>query len=246
LKKWEESQLTKYKTSLTEDEKKFLLVRSTGNKVKDCEVNDFKKMIVFASVTYGVTQMPSQEEEKILYHAIQSTYPHYTIEEVNYALFLNATGKQWERVQCFNLISIPFLCDCMNKYIEWSRKTANEVKKKELPEIKPATTDEDVQVNWIEWLERDRKSSLKGFAIGLSRIVITKLYNLQVLSDNDFTDEQWKKFEVQAFRQAQVIKRTGMKASLKTEFMSCLYEYLLTNETLFNTVIQRLKQKENG
>lgn len=236
----------KYSTSLTEGEKKFLSVKNSGNKVKDCELHDFKKLIVFASVTYGVTQMPSPEEEKLLYHAIHSSYPHNTIEEVNYALFLNATGKQWERVQCFNLISIPFICDCMNKFIEWSQKMNNELKKKELPTpVADTSNDDEVEVDWIAWLERDKASTNKGFAIGLARIVITKLYNLAVLSDADFTQEDWKKFELHAFRQVQVKKRNLIKASIKSEFMTCLYDHLLKDEMLFNTVIQRLKQKTN-
>jgi hypothetical protein len=246
LKKWDESQLAKYTTSLTEGEKKFLSVINSGNKVKDCPLQEFKKMIVFASVTYGVTQMPSPEEEKLLYHAIHSSYPHNTIEEVNYALFLNATGKHWERVQCFNLISIPFICDCMNKYIEWARKMNNDLKKKELPKPVPATSDEDTKaVDWIAWLERDKASTNKGFAVGLARIVITKLYNLQVLSDDDIPDNEWKKFEVQTLKNIKVKQRNFIKVSIKAEFMACLYEYLLKDEMLFNTVIQRLKQKTN-
>ncbi|CAB5223809.1 hypothetical protein UFOVP386_4 [uncultured Caudovirales phage] len=256
LKRLEEYQLMKFKTSLTEDEKKYLDVSKSGNHIKDCNIQELKKMIIFASVTYGVNHIPSMEEEKILYHAIHSTYPHNTIEELNYALFLNATGKYWERIQCFNLISIPFLCDCMNQYIQWSRKMNNELKKKEILELKSSDEFSEEKINWIEWLERDKKSYKVGkegihpgmdmIPLSFSRVVISSLYNLQVLSDIDFSENEWKDFEVKAFRECQIQKRKKIKASIKTEMMICLYNHLLSKESLFNEVINRLKLKNHG
>ena len=235
----------KYKNSLTEDEKKFVSVSNSGNKIKDCSIQELKKMIIFASVTYGVNHIPSMEEEKILYHAIHSTYPHYTIEELNYALFLNATGKHWERVQCFNLISIPFICDCMNQYIQWSRKMNNELKKKEILELPSGDNTPMNSINWIEWLERDKKNLENDFSVAFSRIVITKLYNLKVLSDDDFSESEWKEFELKSFRQVKIQNRKEKRTTIKMEMMICLYNHLLSSESLFNKVINRLKEKEN-
>lgn len=209
-------------------------------------MQEFKKTILLACVTYGVSQIPSQEEVMLLYNAVQSCYPHHTIEEVNHALFLNATGQNWERVACYNLISVPFLCDCMNKYVEWSRKMVLDIKKKEHVEIRPSHLLENAsKIDWVEWLKRDKASQHKDVATALARLVISKLYNLQVLTDADFTDEEWQAFEKKAMQNYKVAKRTTGKASKKTEFMICVYAHILSTDKLFNTIIERLNQQSN-
>lgn len=245
LKKWEESLSAKYKVSLTEVEQKYLSVSASTNKVKECTPQEFKKVILFACVTYGISAIPSPEEERLLYTAVQSCYPHNTIEELNYALFLNATGHHWERVQCYNLLSIPFLCDCMNRYVEWSRKLNLELRKKEVVETRPSHTLESGSVDWVQWLQRDKASKHQHVATAFSRLVITKLYNLGVLNDSDFTEQDWQAFEKNAEREYKQAKRTTEKPSKKTIFMSCVYAHVLSNEQLFNKVIQRLQDEKN-
>lgn len=192
-----------YNSGLTANEKAYLTAQEQIT-LGDCTLSIFKQTLGYGVVLYGIKTLPSDEETNMLYGLIQNHYKYITIGELALAFQLNAVGTEWERVECYGMMSVTFLSDILKVYNEWKMKTNISLDKKkskfELPQI---TTDEvKEQVNWLDTIKEDVrlwKENKRDYVLLLAPMKLRNLYELGIFNDATWTDEDWKKWQFMAY-----------------------------------------------
>jgi len=90
---------------------------------------EFRELIAQAAVVNGIKSLPSDIEVSLLRQVIQTTYLSLTIKDWQNAFLYNAIGKDFERVDAFNLFSVAFMSDVFKRYEEYKSKVWRELNK---------------------------------------------------------------------------------------------------------------------
>jgi hypothetical protein len=239
-------------------EQKQIVKASSGPKLGDLSLNEFKHALVRPLVTSGIKGLPSEVETQLLYEQIGKYYKHITLGEFYLAFELNSLGQSWTRVEHFNLFNLAYISDVINRYLESKGKAVIQTQKLTAQQVPPAPDNmSDIERKQIlkSILVEDEKK-VKAIATGsalflgtLVRITINKLYIHGALSDDDFNAETWTKYQAQAKKIAKedAIKngyyrynKERYRDTYKVELARLLYIDMLTNNELFTRVISRL------
>jgi len=131
------SVLQSFSRSLSAEEKAIAECISSP-KLHSLNEQEFRELIAQAAVINSIKALPSDIEVTLLQQLTQNTYRSTTIKDWQNAFLYNAIGKDFERVEAFNLFSISFMADVLKRYEEYKSKIWRELNKVIImPELEP-------------------------------------------------------------------------------------------------------------
>lgn len=98
-------------------------------KLRSLSEQEFRELIAQAAVVNGIKSLPSDIEVTLLYQVIDTAYRSTSVKDWQNAFLYNAIGKDFERVDAFNLFSIAFMSDVFKRYEEYKSKVWRELNK---------------------------------------------------------------------------------------------------------------------
>ncbi len=98
-------------------------------KLHSLSEQEFRELIAQAAVINSIKALPSDIEVTLLQQLTQTTYRSTSIKDWQNAFLYNAIGKDFERVEAFNLFSISFMADVLKRYEEYKSKVWRELNK---------------------------------------------------------------------------------------------------------------------
>ena len=190
-----------YNSGLTHNEKAYL-TSLESSKICDITLSIFKQNIAYGIVLYGIKNLPSDEETNLLYVTMQTHYPYLTTGEMALAFQLNAVGTEWERVECFGMMSVAFLSDVLKMYNEFKMKSNLSIDKKKAKIELPSNTS-DEPVDWLKMFTDDIemwKENKRDYVLMLAPMKLRKLYELGAYTDATWSDDEWKRWQFMAYK----------------------------------------------
>ena len=105
-------------------------------KLSSISEQEFRELIAQAAVVNSIKNLPSDIEVNLLRQVANQSY--LSVKDWQNAFLYNAIGKDFERVEAFNLFSIAFMSDVFKRYQEYKSKVWRELNKVLiLPEAEP-------------------------------------------------------------------------------------------------------------
>ena len=107
-------------------------------KIRSLSEQEFRELIAQAAVVNGIKSLPSDIEVTLLKQVVDTAHRWASIKDWQNAFLYNAIGKDFERVDAFNLFSVAFMSDVFKRYQEYKSKVWRELNKALiLPEPEP-------------------------------------------------------------------------------------------------------------
>lgn len=157
---------------------------------------EFRELIAQAAVINSIKALPSDIEVTLLQQLTQNTYRSTSIKDWQNAFLYNAIGKDFERVEAFNLFSIGFMADVLKRYEEYKAKVWRELNKALiLPEAEPK---EYTPTNPLDDLHADAERYKNGKQ---NWVEISAPYNCQrlfrqgIYKKSDWMPEIWERMD---------------------------------------------------
>jgi len=157
---------------------------------------EFRELIAQAAVINSIKALPSDIEVTLLQQLTHNTYRSTSIKDWQNAFLYNAIGKDFERVEAFNLFSISFMADVLKRYEEYKSKVWRELNKALiLPEAEPR---EYTPTNPIDDLHADAERYKNGKQ---TWVEISAPYNCQrlfrqgIYKKSDWMPEVWERMD---------------------------------------------------
>ena len=117
-----------FNRSLSAEEKNIVDCISSA-KLRSLSEQEFRELIAQAAVVNGIKALPSDIEVNLLRQVADTTYKGLSVKDWQNAFLYNAIGKDFERVDAFNLFSIAFMSDVFKRYEEYKSKVWRELNK---------------------------------------------------------------------------------------------------------------------
>ena len=244
-----------YKTGLTPNEKAYLEAKQQA-RLCDITLAIFKTLVARTIVITGIKQLPSSEETQMLFTNAIHYHPYMTIGEYALAFEMNANGVEFQRVDHFGMVTIQFQADVLKNYTVVRNKMNIELEKKKTKMETPLPKIEE-KIDWkamfITDIERWKNNQRNAVMI-LAPNFITKFYELKIINDECWTDEQWQKMKFAARYQVieeQSLSKTKLSRfntnqkksfnqSVQKELMRKLYADIMDSTILQTKIIQKL------
>lgn len=126
-----------FSRSLSAEEKAIAACVSSP-KLSSISEQEFRELIAQAAVVNSIKSLPSDIEVNLLRQVADTTYKGLSVKDWQNAFLYNAIGKDFERVEAFNLFSVAFMSDVFKRYQEYKSKVWRELNKVLiLPEAEP-------------------------------------------------------------------------------------------------------------
>lgn len=126
-----------FSRSLTAEEKAIAACVSSP-KLSSISEQEFRELIAQAAVVNSIKSLPSDIEVNLLRQVADTTYKGLSVKDWQNAFLYNAIGKDFERVEAFNLFSVAFMSDVFKRYQDYKSKVWRELNKVLiLPESEP-------------------------------------------------------------------------------------------------------------
>ena len=107
-------------------------------KIRSLSEQEFRELIAQAAVVNGIKALPSDIEVTLLKQVVDTAHRWASVKDWQNAFLYNAIGKDFERVDAFNLFSVAFMSDVFKRYQEYKSKVWRELNKALiLPEPEP-------------------------------------------------------------------------------------------------------------
>lgn len=184
-----------FKRSLSAEENNVVEAISSP-KLHSLSEQEFRELIAQAAVINSIKALPSDIEVTLLQQLTQNTYRSTSIKDWQNAFLLNAVGKEWERVDAYNLFSISFMADVLKRYEEYKSKVWRELNK---ALILPESQSKHVEpTDPITALHEDAERYKNGKQ---TWVEISATYNCQrlfrkgIYKKSMWTPEVWERFE---------------------------------------------------
>jgi hypothetical protein len=117
-----------FNRSLSAEEKNIVDCISSP-KLRSLTEQEFRELIAQAAVVNGIKALPSDIEVTLLKQVVETAYRSTSVKDWQNAFLYNAIGKDFERVDAFNLFSIAFMSDVFKRYEEYKSKVWRELNK---------------------------------------------------------------------------------------------------------------------
>jgi hypothetical protein len=178
------------------DEESNVVEAINSPKLHSLSEQEFRELIAQAAVINSIKALPSDIEVTLLQQLTQNTYRTTSIKDWQNAFLLNAVGKEWDRVDAYNLFSISFMADVFKRYEEYKAKTWRELNKALiLPEAEPR---EYTPTNPLDDLHADAERYKNGKQ---TWVEISAPYNCQrlfrqgIYKKSDWMPEVWDRMD---------------------------------------------------
>jgi len=157
---------------------------------------EFRELIAQAAVINSIKALPSDIEVTLLQQLTQNTYRSTSIKDWQNAFLYNAIGKDFERVEAFNLFSISFMADVLKRYEEYKSKVWRELNKALiLPEAQPKHIEPTDPVTALH-ADVDRWNEGKHTWVEISAPYnCQRLFRKGIYKKSQWLPEVWARFE---------------------------------------------------
>ena len=118
----------RFSRSLSAEEKAIAACVSSP-KLSTISEQEFRELIAQAAVVNSIKALPSDIEVNLLRQVADTTYKSLSVKDWQNAFLYNAIGKDFERVDAFNLFSVAFMSDVFKRYQEYKAKVWRELNK---------------------------------------------------------------------------------------------------------------------
>lgn len=216
-------------------------------RLKGISDQEFRELIAQAAVVNGIKSLPSDIEVSLLLQVIESTYFSLSIKDWQNAFLYNAIGKDFERVDAFNLFSVAFMSDVFKRYADYKSKVWRELNKVLiLPESEPKHVDD---VDPVTALHADVERWQQGKE---SWVEISAPYNCQrlfrkgIYKKSDWDADVWARFDEVARQKTEAkfkaAQRVVLGPSAQEEFSN--YQKIELSRLIYIDIINKINKGE--
>ena len=213
--------------------------------VRQRSEEDLKEVLRYVMLLVGLrgNNMPTDEEKYVLLNFIRSNFGNLTPEEIKLAFEYAIAGKFEIDVKCYENFSCEYFGRIAKAYIEFSRNEVK-VKPKEIEEVKPVPSEDELKKMAIENANFHRKM-VSDFELGKSQFNWKSLGGLSSL----YSDlKKFGIFEINEDEQKRIMdKFKHLKGEeFKLECRSEAYKFFIQTLVDFDCYIdQKGKIKPN-
>ena len=180
---------------LSAEEQNIVACMSSDRLIKLNE-QEFRELIAQAAVVNGIKSLPSDIEVSLLKQVVENTYMQLSVKDWQNAFLYNAIGKDFERVDAFNLFSVAFMSDVFKRYQEYKSKVWRELNKALiLPEAEPKhveATDPLTALNLDVQRWQDGKDTWVEISAPYN---CQRLFRQGIYKKSDWDAEVWARFD---------------------------------------------------
>jgi len=189
------SVLQSFSRSLSAEEKAIAECISSP-KLHSLSEQEFRELIAQAAVINSIKALPSDIEVTLLQQLTQNTYRSTSIKDWQNAFLYNAIGKDFERVEAFNLFSISFMADVLKRYEEYKSKVWRELNKALiLPEAQSQPVEPTDPINVLH-ADAERWNAGKETWVEISAPYnCQRLFRKGIYKKSMWEPEVWARFE---------------------------------------------------
>lgn len=184
-----------FSRSLSAEEKAIAACISSP-KLSTISEQEFRELIAQAAVVNSIKSLPSDIEVNLLREVADTTYKGLSVKDWQNAFLYNAIGKDFERVEAFNLFSIAFMSDVFKRYQEYKSKVWRELNKVLiLPESEPQhveATDPLTALHADVQRWREGKESWVEIAAPYN---CQRLFRKGIYKKSQWSAEVWQRFD---------------------------------------------------
>ena len=98
-------------------------------KIRSLSEQEFRELIAQAAVVNGIKSLPSDIEVTLLKQVVDTAHRWASVKDWQNAFLYNAIGKDFDRIDAFNLFSVAFMSDVFKRYEEYKSKVWRELNK---------------------------------------------------------------------------------------------------------------------
>ena len=177
-------------------EEKNIVACMSSDKLIGLNEQEFRELIAQAAVVNGIKSLPSDIEVSLLKQVVENTYMQLSVKDWQNAFLYNAIGKDFERVDAFNLFSVAFMSDVFKRYQEYKAKVWRELNKALiLPEPEPKhveATDPLTALNLDVQRWQDGKETWVEISAPYN---CQRLFRQGIYKKSDWDAEVWARFD---------------------------------------------------
>jgi hypothetical protein len=207
---------------------------------------EFRELIAQAAVINSIKALPSDIEVTLLQQLTQNTYRSTSIKDWQNAFLYNAIGKDFERVEAFNLFSISFMADVLKRYEEYKSKIWRELNKALiLPEAQSKHVEPTDPINVLH-ADAERWKAGKETWVEISAPYnCQRLFRKGIYKKSMWATEVWARFEDIAKQKVEAKFKASNKVILG-ESAQAEFDALQKIELSRIVYIDIIKQINNG
>ena len=215
-------------------------------KLHSLSEQEFRELIAQAAVINSIKALPSDIEVTLLQQLTQNTYRSTSIKDWQNAFLLNAVGKEWDRVDAYNLFSISFMADVFKRYEEYKAKTWRELNKALiLPEAQSKPIEPTDPINVLR-ADAERYKNGKETWVEISApFNCQRLFRKGIYKKSMWEAEVWARFEDIAKQKVEAKFKSSNKVILG-ESAQAEFDALQKIELSRIVYIDIIKQTNNG
>ena len=110
-------------------EEKNIVACMSSDKLIGLNEQEFRELIAQAAVVNGIKSLPSDIEVMLLKQVVDTAHRWASVKDWQNAFLYNAIGKDFDRIDAFNLFSVAFMSDVFKRYEEYKSKVWRELNK---------------------------------------------------------------------------------------------------------------------
>jgi hypothetical protein len=208
---------------------------------------EFRELIAQAAVVNGIKSLPSDIEVTLLKQVVDTAHRWASVKDWQNAFLYNAIGKDFERVDAFNLFSIAFMSDVFKRYQEYKAKVWRELNKALIvPENEPKHIEATDPLTALH-ADVERWNSGKEIWVEISAPYnCQRLFKQGIYKKSMWAYEVWARFEDIAKQKVEAKFRAANKVilgeSAQAEFDG--YQKIELSKLIYIDIINKINKGE--
>ena len=219
----------------------------SSDKLIGLNEQEFRELIAQAAVVNGIKSLPSDIEVTLLKQVVDTTYMQLSVKDWQNAFLYNAIGKDFERVDAFNLFSVAFMSDVFKRYQEYKAKVWRELNKALIvPENEPKHIEATDPITLLH-THVDLWNSGKETWVEISAPYnCQRLFKQGIYKKSMWASEVWARFEDIAKQKVEAKFRAANKVilgeSAQAEFDG--YQKIELSKLIYIDIINQINKGE--
>ena len=212
-------------------------------KIRSLSEQEFRELIAQAAVVNGIKSLPSDIEVTLLKQVVDTAHRWASVKDWQNAFLYNAIGKDFERVDAFNLFSVAFMSDVFKRYQEYKSKVWRELNKAlVLPEPEPKHVEATDPLTALN-LDVERWSAGKETWVEISAPYnCQRLFRQGIYKKSEWDAEVWARFDDLAKQKTEAkfkaSNRVVLGPSAQEEFDS--YQKIELSRLIYIDIIKKI------
>lgn len=216
-------------------------------KIRSLSEQEFRELIAQAAVVNGIKALPSDIEVTLLKQVVDTAHRWASVKDWQNAFLYNAIGKDFERVDAFNLFSVAFMSDVFKRYQEYKAKVWRELNKALIvPENEPKHIEATDPITLLH-THVDLWNSGKETWVEISAPYnCQRLFKQGIYKKSMWASEVWARFEDIAKQKVEAKFRASNKVilgeSAQAEFDG--YQKIELSKLIYIDIINQINKGE--